>query len=62
MKKRETIGVFDISKTADPAADEDWIKTPANRASEAALAEQLARDHGIQFEPLDDPVKEDQGE
>lgn len=59
MKKRETVGVFDISKTADPARNEDWIKTTENRASEAALHEQIARDHGIQFEPLEDPVKED---
>ena len=54
MKKREAVGVFDISNTPDPAANEDWIKTPKNRASEAALHAGLARDHGIQFEPLDD--------
>mgnify|MGYP001141296755 CR=1 FL=1 len=53
MKKRETVGVFGISKVVDPARNEDWIKTAKNRASEAALAEQLARDHGVQFEPLD---------
>lgn len=59
MKKREAISTFDISKTADPARNEDWIKTPENRASEAALHEQIARDHGIQFEPLDDLKEED---
>ena len=51
---KKTIGIVDISKTADPAANEDWIKTPENRASEAALHAELARDHGIRFESLDD--------
>jgi len=54
MKKREAIGAFDISDTPDPERNADWIKTPANRKSEAALHAQLTRDHGIQFEPLDD--------
>ena len=53
MKRIETVGVFDISKTPDPARNADWIKTPANRASEAALYYELARDHGAQPAPLD---------
>ena len=48
---KKPIGVFDISKLPDPARNEDWIKTPENRASEAALHAELAGDHGIQFEP-----------
>ena len=56
---KKTIGIVDISKTADPAANEDWIKTPENRASEAALHAELARDHGIQFEPLDDDSEDE---
>ena len=45
MKKREAIGTFDISDTPDPARNEDWIKTPKNRASEEAIADKLEREH-----------------
>ena len=44
----KTVGTFDISATPDPAANEDWIKTPENRASEAALHEGIARAHRLQ--------------
>ena len=44
-KKPVTIGKFDISKTSDPAANEDWIKTKENRASEKKLHDKLAKEH-----------------
>ena len=42
---KKPIGTFNISDTPDPARNEDWIKTPANRASEAALHDKLEREH-----------------
>ena len=50
---KKPIGTFNISDTPDPARNEDWIKTPANRASEAALHDELSRNHGAQPAPLD---------
>jgi len=41
MPKRP-IGKFDISETVDPSANEDWIKTPENRESEAEIHDSLA--------------------
>ena len=58
MKK--PIGIFDINDTPDPAANEDWIKTPENRASEAALHDELARTHGTH--PIEEQSSDDQPE
>jgi len=57
---KKTIGTFDISDTLDPARNEDWIKTPENRKSEAALHDELTRKHGARTEQLD--AGEDAGE
>ena len=54
---KKPIGIFDINDTPDPAANEDWIKTPENRASEAALHEEIARAHGT--EPIEEPVDDE---
>ena len=43
---KRPIGTIDISETPDPAANEDWIKTPENRESEAEIHEELAKEHG----------------
>jgi hypothetical protein len=50
--KPKTIGTFDISQTSDPAKNEDWIKTPKNRASEQALHDALEHTHGAQGKPI----------
>ena len=54
---KEPIGIFDISETTDPALNEDWIKTPENRASERALHDELARTHGIQCESTEEQLR-----
>ena len=41
----KAIVTFNINETSDPSANEDWIKTSENRASEAALHAKLKRDH-----------------
>ena len=55
MKK--PIGIFDINDTPDPAVNEDWIKTPENRASEAALHDEIARKHRLRVEKAKKPAK-----
>ena len=49
------VGTFDISESPYPSESEDWIKTPENRASEAALHAKLKRDHDAKIKKTKKP-------
>ena len=55
---KKPIGIFNISDTPDPAANEDWIKTPENRASERALHEEIVRLHRLRVKQADDEAND----